>query len=459
MRLLHFLGTAFLLVASVAASPPAGRAEPGGTDDDNTGALRRADLTRFRTEFFEQDRSYSTAARAEAEARLARLERDAAGLSAAAFELEVARIVALADNGHTVSFAGPRSRRFNRIPLRLEPFGERFFVVRATAPLASLLGAELTGIDGRSMGDLLAAARSLQGGVASHRDRSAPYLFESPEQLFALGLTEARDSASYRFATDGGVVERRVAAEPADSDRPRANADRWLFPDRSPGEGDDWRPLLAADKAPAALRDPDEPYRRRKAPEIDAVVVELRQNAGEGIDRFLRESTQAIREARPKNLVLDMRLNGGGDLNNTRDFAESLPSLVPGRIFVLTSPWTFSAAISTVGYLKQKAPARVTIVGEAVGDRLVFFAEGQPITLPNSGIVILPATQRHDYRNGCREFTDCHQAVVRRPIAVPTLDPEIAAPWTLEAYRAGRDPGMEAIQRELQNVVLVPGSR
>jgi hypothetical protein len=32
-----------------------------------------------------------------------------------------------------------------------------------------------------------------------------------------------------------------------------------------------------------------------------------------------------------------------------------LPTLVKGRIFVLTSPWTFSAAISTLGYLKQAA--------------------------------------------------------------------------------------------------------
>jgi hypothetical protein len=32
---------------------------------------------------------------------------------------------------------------------------------------------------------------------------------------------------------------------------------------------------------------------------------------------------------------------------------------------------------------------------------------------------------------------------------VKSLDPEIAAPWTLEAYAAGRDPGMEAAARVL----------
>ncbi|HYV20188.1 MAG TPA: hypothetical protein VFC25_14280 [Verrucomicrobiae bacterium] len=439
MRLLQMLGMAWSLAAAATAVAAGG----------DTAALRRADLAEFRSKFLDQDRSYPAAARAEAEARLARLEKDAAGPGAAAFELELARIVALADNGHTSLFAGPRSRRFNRIPLRLEPFGERFFVLRAAGPLADLLGAELTDIDGHPVADLLAAARSLQGGVPSHRDRTAPYLFESPDQLFALGLAKASDAAVYRFATPGGVVERRITAEPPDPDRGRANADRWLFPDRLSSEGETWKTLLGPEQAPEALRHPEEPYRRHAAPELDALVVELRQNDGDGIQRFLSETTRAIREARPKNLVLDMRLNGGGDLNNTRDFAESLPSLVPGRIFVLTSPWTFSAAISTVGYLKQKAPSRVTLVGEAVGDRLVFFAEGRPVTLSNTGIVLLPSTQRHDYKDGCREFTDCHGAVVRHPIAVPTLDPEIPAPWTIETYRAGRDPGMEAIAAAL----------
>lgn len=442
-----------LALAALLAAPSAARGEEPPAQDGGIGAARRADLAEFRKKFFDQDRSYAATARAEGAARLARLEKDAAGLEAAAFELEIARIVALADNGHTRAFAGPRSRRYDRVPLRLVPFGERFYVLRTSGPLADLLGAELTGIDGRSMKELLAAARSLDGGTTPHRDRDAAYLFESPEQLHALGLAAARGAALYRFAVPGGrqAIERRIEAEPADSGRPRANADRWLFPGRLAGEADGWTPLLAADKAPSSLREPEVPFRRRSVPELEAMVVELRQNVGDGLEPFLEDATRAIREEHPKNLVFDMRLNGGGDLNNTRDFAESLPGLVPGRIFVLTSPWTFSAAISTVGYLKQKAPSRVTIVGEAVGDRLVFFAEGRPVTLTNSGVVLLPATQRHDYRNGCREFDDCHGAVVRHAIAVPSLDPEIAAPWTIEAYRAGRDPGMEAVAAALRS--------
>ena len=86
--------------------------------------------------------------------------------------------------------------------------------------------------------------------------------------------------------------------------------------------------------------------------------------------------------------------------------------------------------------IEQAAPERVTIVGEPVGDRLQFWAEGRPFALPNTGVVISLATQRHDYRTGCQPFEDCHDAVVRHAIAVPDLAPDIEAPWTIESYRA-----------------------
>ena len=183
------------------------------------------------------------------------------------------------------------------------------------------------------------------------------------------------------------------------------------------------------------------------------MVIELRQTAnapGRPIAAFLAEMEAELRRLQPKHVVLDMRINGGGDLNTTRNFMKALPTLVPGRIFVLTSPYTFSAAISSVGYLEQAAPERVTIVGEPVGDRLEFWAEGRGATLPNSGIGVSRATERHDYINGCREYTDCHGPVVRNPISVKTLAPDIAAPWTIEVYRAGRDPAMQAVAAALK---------
>ena len=91
----------------------------------------------------------------------------------------------------------------------------------------------------------------------------------------------------------------------------------------------------------------------------------------------------------------------------------------------------------------------VAIVGEMIGDRLHFWAEGRGVDLPNNRGMIGLATQRHDYAGGCKAYTDCHIAVKVAPIAVATLAPDIPAPWTIQAYLAGRDPAMEAVARAL----------
>lgn len=447
-----------LSAAMVAVSAPTSvaqdRVHAEATANVATPEARRADIAVFREQFIGRDAALGEHRR-EAEQRLAALEAQAGAISQAYFELELARIVALADNGHTAYFPGPRSRRYNRITeVRLSPMGEDFYVLRANPASADLLGARLVAIDGRPISELRAVARTLSGGTDAWRDRNANYLFESPEQMAALGVIASAEQASYRFRlANGRTVTRRFTPEPASPHRVRANADRWFYPAPEEGEGEAWRALLAPAQAPWALQDPDVPFRLRDAPEIDATVIELRQNNQSDtldIAEFMLSSLDTVRSSGRRNIVLDMRMNGGGDLNVTRAWVRRLPRSVSGRVFVLTSPWTFSAAISTIGYLKQEAPDRVTIVGEQVGDRLDFYAEGDVVSLPNAGGAILYATERHDYRTGCRNIENCHGSVVRHPIAVESLAPDIEAPWTIEAYSAGRDPAMEAVAAALR---------
>ncbi|MGE3150796.1 MAG: hypothetical protein AB7K04_17245 [Pseudorhodoplanes sp.] len=410
---------------------------------------RSRDIATFRHGFMDRDRAFTPAARREAERRLAALEASSE-LTDAGFEIALARIVALADNGHSSLVPGPRSARQRRVGLRLMPFGQHFYVVRAQTANADLLGARLIAIDGRPISRVRDVARGLFGGIAAFRDRGLSVIFESPAVLAELGLANSPTAGSYRFRTvNGQVTERHLeAAEGAVGSASRTAVRRNFYPELRTEEAGGWVAALASNAAPWSLQAPDEPFRWRDGPEIDGMVVEFRQNlnaANRRIADFLAEIEAEIMTRRPRNLVVDMRMNGGGDLTTTRDFMQRLPGLVTGRIFVVTSSWTFSAAISSIGYLEQAAPDRVTIVGEPVGDRLMFFAEGGPIALPDSGIRLIAATERHDYRHGCRGRSDCHRWVVQHPIAIPSLQPDISAPWTIGDYLAGRDPGIAAV--------------
>lgn len=418
-------------------------------------SLQQQDIAMFRERFMASDKSYTPEARAEAERRLAALEAQAGAVSDAAFVLELSRIVALADNGHTRLNAGARARRFNRVEIRLVPFGEDFHVLWTRPEHADLLGGRLTAIDGYPIDDLREAARSLSGGTPAFRDRFSPYLFESPQQLNALGLAVEADEAIYRFSMpDGRVLQRRLLALPPAPERPVLGVSRMLDPTREGAEPGDWATLQMTTDAPWSIAAGGETFRWRDAPEMDAIVIDMRANnntATRKVLEFLNEAEAQRAALGRSNVVLDMRMNGGGNLTLTQAFMAQWPDKLgpQGRFVVLTSPWTFSAAISSTLYLKQAGGDRVVLVGEEPGDRLEFWAEGLPITSP-SGLVLGPARERHDYRNGCRDYTDCHGNVVRKPISVDSAGPEIAAPWTIEAYAAGRDPGMEAAARVLE---------
>jgi hypothetical protein len=149
---------------------------------------------------------------------------------------------------------------------------------------------------------------------------------------------------------------------------------------------------------------------------------------------------------KPRFVVLDFRLNGGGNYTRTYPFMGALLEVLgeDGRVYALTSGWTFSAAITTVGELKTLGRKQVTLVGEPVGDRLDFWAEGNSFVLPNSFMTVHYCSARHDYHGRCTD-PDCFWLNMFYPVHVDTLDPDVPAPLTFAAYRELRDPAMEAV--------------
>lgn len=166
VRMFYCVVSLFASVSSAqVGSPAANAARP------QIGAAElREDIAAFRTEFLERDRSYSPAAREQAEARLRQLEQRLDRLTPAAFELGLAQIVALADNGHTLVPPNARARRYNRVPVRLATFGDELRVLRASDANGDLLGGKLVSIDGHTIAELRDSSRTLVSGTARRRD-------------------------------------------------------------------------------------------------------------------------------------------------------------------------------------------------------------------------------------------------------------------------------------------------
>jgi hypothetical protein len=180
------------------------------------------------------------------------------------------------------------------------------------------------------------------------------------------------------------------------------------------------------------------------------VYLQFRSNAGtsdgQTAAQFATSVLGILRNAPPRFIVLDQRLNVGGDLNNTRELMGALGQIVgpKGHLFILTSGETFSAGIASVGYAKQGATGRVTIIGEPVGDALEYWAEGETVLLSSIYNGMLTARERHNYLRACTE-TDCHLPIKVHPIRVETLLPDVTAPLRYADFAGGRDAAMDVV--------------
>ncbi|HEX8640413.1 MAG TPA: hypothetical protein VF704_04575 [Allosphingosinicella sp.] len=422
MKVLKQIAAAIASALIVAAAAPS-------VDEGDVAAMRH---------YVEKNRSYSPAARAEAMRRLERLP--ALVSDPARFELEAAAIAALADNGHSVLFPPQWTTRYPRSPVRLGLFADGLFVIAAPPGHRALQGREVVAINGRPWRSIRDAYSRYQGGEQAFRDQFVTYFMETPALLAAAGLGEDRERLSLTLAdANGRPVETIVPAQLAPLEGDEAVLGRPL-----PLEA---VALVRTGALPLYLEDADQPLRLRRVPELDAAYIQLKSTSGEGLRPFLARTLAELRADPPRNIILDLRFNLGGDLTLSRDFARALPGLAQGgRLYAVTSGRTFSAAISTLGYLKQAAGDRLTIVGEPIGDRLEFWAEGDMVNLPGLGAMLLYATERHNYMTGCPE-ADCHANVRDHPIRVASLQPDVAAPLHFADYVAGRDPAMEAIAR------------
>ena len=388
-------------------------------------------------QFVRDDRSYAPDAKAEAMRRAAGLSRHVG--DPARFELETARIVALADNAHSAFFPPQLTLRYPRSPLRFGLFADGLFVIGAPPEHRAALGRPGAAINGRRWQDLRRALAAYQGGAQSFRDQFLPYFLETPAALAAAGLGE--NPSRLRVTLAGGRTL-LVAAAMAPLEGEAAFLGESQLRNAA---------QLIAGPRPLYLRDPGKLYVTVPVRELGAHYVRIDAIGGDGLQPFLSQTLRQLRRGKPRNIILDLRFNMGGDLNRARDFAKALPALAKGgRVYAITSGRTFSAAISTLGYLKQAAPDRVTIVGEPVGDRLEFWAEGGLRELP-MGAKLLLATERHNYRTGCPE-ADCHGSIRDHPIRVASLQPDISAPLRFADFRAGRDPAMAAIARDIRRL-------
>jgi tetratricopeptide (TPR) repeat protein len=370
-------------------------------------------------------------------------ERSEAGFDAAVAELDRAipeldddgvlvglmRLVARLDDGHaSVRFAPGDPRGGRCLPLQLFWFEEGVFVIAAAEPHAGLVGAELLAVGGQPVERALTAVDPLISRDNRWWPRHvAPALLRQAPVLHGLGLAPAAGAVSLALRLPGGQTS-EVPVEPDSA---------WQAIGSAGVCPPDWRSL------PETLGSPPPLYLRNRAalywfqhlPEHELVYCQcnnLLDDPAEPLAAFWPRLLEATGRYRA-GLVLDLRANGGGNTFLTTPLLHGLfasPGINRrGRLFVITGRGTFSAAQNLTTLLARHTEA--IFVGEPTGSRPNFTGETAPFRLPWSGLV---ANVSDLYWQTSWPLD--HRAWV---------PPELYVPPTFAAFRANRDPAMEAV--------------
>jgi len=422
----RFLTTSVLALAMCSAGTALAQ-----TDD----APWQADMTAFLDVLHaEHENPYFNTPREEFEAAVAAYRAALPTMDRAERITGFARIVAMVGDGHTwmpmyrLPFGGlPPGPGFSSLPLRFELFDDGLYVVGASDAHADVLGARVAGFGGVPAEDAIARVMELLPTDATNfaREFVGEWLMQI-EILQALGLAETSLQLSL---ADGRAVELR--ALPAD-----AMYD-WVFSmDAGPAGQEGWR--TATSDQPFWLEAFDGAHR---ITDLDGATylqfTEIGDWEGQSF-ASLAEAAVARAETRDNPaLIIDLRRCLGGDGSRNDGFIEALANSErlnrEGRLMILTSRSTHSAAVMLVSALEQRTEA--VFIGQGTADRPNHYGETNIFVTPNS---MLPIIHASEYYQTSFDGDD------RRFRA-----PDIAIPYTFADYAAGSDAVLTAAITEI----------
>ena len=358
------------------------------------------------------------------------LARRAPALSDNELLVGLMRIAALPGvrNGHTGLFPldAQHRRSLHFYPLRVYDFADGLFVVDEAGG-RGLVGLRLVAVQGVPIGRLLELVRPLvPRDNASFLRGEAPHFTLVAEVLDGLGVEGGTGARELTFERAGGE---RVTVTLAPIAR-EAFAQAFA----SPLHGV-YQALPPQASAPLYLAQMGRPLWSRRVAGGRALYVGYNAVLAPTIgvaDRVVR----LARDSRLRRIVVDVRLNGGGDNTTYSPLLAALASPQVnrrGRLYLLVGRATFSAAGNFAADVDRFTKA--LLVGEPTGGGVNHYGDATSVTLPATGWDVHVATT-YVQRGASGD----------RRLAV---DPDIRVDLTSGDYFAKRDPVLARALRGL----------
>ncbi len=358
--------------------------------------------------------AFASVTRADFEKQVADLDSRIPKLSEMEIRAGLLKIIASVGDGHTSIWSWGRLEPMRVMPISLYWFKDGIFVLAATEPYRNLLGARLLRIGKK---DVAEAGRILSVLVPHENDAllksQLPNILTNAGLLQVMGIADSSDSVHLELQPSSG----KAISVDVPAIAPAAAGNR----------------VQAFQGEPPLYRKNRSPYSATTIDKGATVYFEYNSCTNDPklpFSDFRPKLKEMLSQSGVQRLVVDLRLNGGGNsaiLDPWISEIKSSPLNRKGRMFVIIGRSTFSSAILNAVRLRKETAA--TLIGEPTAGKPNHFGEVRELELPNSSIKV-------GYSTKYFKETDDDS---------PSLMPEILVEQTSVDYLAGRDPVLDAI--------------
>ena len=276
-----------------------------------------------------------------------------------------------AERPHRALPARPRApRELHLYPLRLYEFADGVFVVDESGDLG-LVGSRLVAVAGMPIASVLdSSGRSFLTTTPSNLRGLAPHFVLVAEVLDGLGIVDGAGSASFTFERPGGERVEVTLDAALGAARTRA-----AFADPLYGH---YPSILPSAPRPLYLASSAKPLWARTLAE-GAPSTSATTSVGSPTPALLRKIDRLVRGQSVRRVIVDVRLNGGGD-NTTygplTDAVRIAAGESAGRLYLLIGRATFSAAANFAAEIDRDT--RAIFVGEPTGGGVETYGDSFP---------------------------------------------------------------------------------
>lgn len=352
-----------------------------------------------------------------------------------------ARIVASFKYGHTDIRWRESPVKYHVAPVSFYWFSDGVYAEGADKKYEMIVGAKLLKVEGIPVEKVLAAVKPL---VPAENDQyfkayGLDYL-TIPEALHAQKVSkQLKTTLTYTFEKDGKTFDQTITA-----------VDAFRFP-RQYGfvkAGDNWTSVRDQSVTPNYLKNFDKIYYYEYLPASKTVYVrhsQIQDDKTEAIPAFYRKVFDFIEKNDVERLVLDVRLNGGGNNYKNKPIVtgilESKKINQPGKLFVIIGRRTFSACQNLVNELHNYTNA--LFVGEPTSENINFYGDNRRVELPKSKLPVFLSfawwQDKPQWEND------------------QWLAPQLAVDMSFSDYKTNKDPVLDAcINFSDKDLVLDP---